>query len=397
MATRRRTTGNQRVRPVAGRRTTSKKKSSGGGYTPIVITAIIIAGVIGFWKPIKKMVEENVNKKSPQQAAPAREVIEVKTVVDKDGNVHKEVTKYSPEQESQKAKSDNARAQLIIDDANKRFEAGEFGDALIMLQKVSELDCEPVFISRARKLLDPVSFFADIAKRNPYIKSSKTASQVKEEFNELKVTTAKDSIELWKLAKFALRNNLNKEAAEILQEAWSLDSKFKKNVYEARANMILADAMYYKSLDDNKSAKEKFSLLARKFSRSKASKTAKEILHEERALGGKTSSGTSTASAPAQTSEPVKISVKIDDISDPLEKEAETAYQTGVKLFSRGARHTDVNKGREMIAQSIGKLGEAVKLYEELVKKKPSEARLQERLKQAKVKKIWAGKFNRIG
>ncbi|MHC4873506.1 MAG: tetratricopeptide repeat protein [Planctomycetota bacterium] len=412
MARRRANPGSRRPKSRTG---SSKSRSPGssGGYTPVIILAIFVACVAGFWKPVMKIIKEKTKKKT--RSSSSQEVIEVQTIVDKDGKVRKVTKTYNPEDKFKNIQKDNSQAELLLDEAEKRLKIGEFKDSVMLLEKILRLDCKTDFKSQAKKLHSKADFFAGIAKRSPSISTGKSKSALREEFRKQKMATAKEPVALWKLAKFALMNKLNREAAQTLEQAWKMDSNFKKTVYEARANKILADAMYFKSLDDNSEATAKFKLLSKTYKRSEAAATAREILREEKALMAD-SGVTAEPVSPAKTTtvkrkvQPVEdtykplpavedkpIRVNVSKISDPLEKKAETAYITGIKLFSRGARHPDINKGREMIDESLGKLDNAINLFQQLVRKNPSNAKYKERLHKAKVKKLWAGKFNRIG
>ncbi len=91
------------------------------------------------------------------------------------------------------------------------------------------------------------------------------------------------------------------------------------------------------------------------------------------------------------------IVVDVSNIKDPLERKAEKAYLTALRLFTRGSFYPDVIKGKKMINKARSLIDESIIHFKKLVKLHPEIRKYRRRLKEANAKKKWSSKFNRVG
>ena len=319
------------ARPV--RRRASAPSGGGGGYAGLIIVALVIAGAVAFWEPIRGFVSEKMNARpsgpaEPKPVTPPGETPLAPPVSPKPSGVA----------ESEPDGRDDERAKALFSEATERMRTGEFATAVELLSQAQKLKLGPRARVQISRGLDAAKLFVEIDKRNALdvegkgaglyrfhlkrggefrgvvksetldtltiakdngitvtVKRSEVQEQKpvpKSEFQKEQIKELADrrsrmddsSLARWKLARFALRKGLRQEAAELLLAAAKQDPELPKTVREGRAREVLRDWVYYKTAEIAYKAKEKFVLLKEEYENTEALKMARNMLAEEQNL-----------------------------------------------------------------------------------------------------------------
>lgn len=255
----------------------------------------------------------------------------------------------------------------------------------------------------------------------------------------------------WQLACFALRSGLREEATFLLKDAWELDDDLVKTVYEERARQVLRRWVYYMGAEIEHKARKHMETLEEDYAKSEALALARKMLKEEKEIAAEEARTRSR-----QAAEDKKRAVEIAAIKErarreaeaekarsqaesmaarkrvaaeatarqqaeaqekqaderasegssrrggsgggSLERQAETAFRTGLRLFSEGSSHPSLAEGRRLIADAADELQKAVDLYGKLAAQNPDKASEYRRKQGDAQRKLrWARNFRRIG
>ncbi|MHC4885772.1 MAG: hypothetical protein ACYTGH_11890 [Planctomycetota bacterium] len=464
-----------------GRKPAPKK---GGGFGGVIFLAVALAAAVFLWKPIRNAIQQETGEPGSTE----RRSTERRTTRRPRGG-EKPVRGSRDPQGTTQARTtyEDDEADRLFREAADAMRKTDFASAAKVIGRVGGLNCSPEIeeIYKNRKGL--VTILNDVDQHNPVapesrgeglysftlsngqsfrgliesetldmvkvmkdngikvpLKRSMIKSQtpvgraarraeLKAELKRRKAREKDTSEGRWKLAAFAFRSDLRKEAMEILRKAWHEDSNLASVIFEGRAKQVLREWLYYKMRDIPSRAKAYFDRLKTDFKGSKALLMATDILREEGKLVASLPKAARKAIKSGESSAPKEETAVEEDPVEVVKRLAETrtkpstskaeerpeprpaarprktrssggasgradaAYAKGMRLFNQGAIHPDATKGRQMIADALEALEEAERLYEELLQKDPGNGKYEQRLGSARRKRFLAGKFVRVG
>mgnify|MGYP001809819271 CR=1 FL=1 len=258
------------------------------------------------------------------------------------------------------------------------------------------------------------------------ISAEQVQTEARMELDRRKETIERTPMEFYKLAVFALQNNLKPEAAHWLQSAWKSDTELEKNILEYKAGRMLREALFYQGVGNPQEARRRFAALEKDFPSTRAAQKAKEILADAQTAGidlaatsevqidikdaaatARQETDLTTLAARSEDSEgqsgteskedmpSLKLS-KVSSTAGTVVDEAESTFIRASQLYAKAAVVDSVRDSVNMMDEARTLFGQAVDLYQKAVDKDPGNAALKKRLEEVKRKKYWSEKFTAI-